>query len=313
MALRLGRAFRTSVAPMIDVTDPYFVRLLRLISPFGNHRLWTEMVHANAFSRGRIHLDSKKLSQHLPLHELCGDFASGIVVQIGASHPDDAFAAVSELANLGVRHVNLNCGCPSRNVQMGSFGAVLMKSPEHTADIVRAMSEASSQEGREPMTVSVKCRIGIDEDESPEFLRRFLTTVISRGRASQGGDIEFILHARRAWLSGLSPEQNRIIPQLNHARAYEMIKEFPLTSFVVNGGIDTVEAVEEHLRVADEVMLGRKIKEDPWFLSQLDHRIYGVAADQLPDPISVLSEYADFVDQLAKDTTSRSASFFKML
>ncbi|KAJ1671673.1 hypothetical protein GGF38_000625 [Coemansia sp. RSA 25] len=298
MALRLGRAFRTSVAPMIDVTDPYFLRLLRLISPFGNHRLWTEMVHANAFSRGRIHLDPKKLSQHIPLHELRSDFASGIVVQIGASHPDDAFAAVSELASLGVRHVNLNCGCPSRNVQMGSFGAVLMKSPEHTADIVRAMSEAASQDGCERLTVSVKCRIGIDEDESPEFLRRFLATVISRGRASRGGDIEFILHTRRAWLNGLSPEQNRTIPQLNYARAYEMIKEFPLTAFVVNGGIDTVEAVEEHLSVADEVMIGRKVREDPWFLSQLDQRVYGVAADQLPDPMDVLSEYASFVDQI---------------
>ncbi|KAJ2884419.1 hypothetical protein IWW38_005430, partial [Coemansia aciculifera] len=289
MALRLGHAIRTSVAPMIDVTDPCFLRLLRLISPFGNHRLWTEMVHANAFSRGRIHMDASKLSQHLPLHELSSDFASGIVVQIGACHPDDAFTAVSELAKLGVRHVNLNCGCPSRNVQMGSFGAVLMKSPEHTADIVRAMSEAASENGRQSLTVSVKCRIGIDEDESPEFLRRFLTAVISRGRASQGSDIEFILHTRRAWLNGLSPEQNRIIPQLNYARAYEMIKEFPMTSFVVNGGLDTVEAVRDHLRMADEVMIGRKVREDPWFLSQLDHHIYAVSEDQLPDPIAVLS------------------------
>ncbi|KAJ2456961.1 hypothetical protein GGI03_006239 [Coemansia sp. RSA 2337] len=305
MALRLGRAFRTSVAPMIDVTDPYFLRLLRLISPFGNHRLWTEMVHANAFSRGRIHLDPKKLSQHIPLHELQSDFASGIVVQIGASHPEDAYAAVSELASLGVRHVNLNCGCPSRNVQMGSFGAVLMKSPEYTADIVRAMSEAASQDGRESLTVSVKCRIGIDEDESPEFLRRFLTTVSSRGRATRGSDIEFILHTRRAWLNGLSPEQNRTIPQLNYVRAYEMIKEYPQTSFIVNGGLDTVEAVKEHLSAADGVMIGRKIRENPWFLSQLDQHIYGIPAEQLPDPIGVLSEYANFVDQVHESHGTR--------
>ncbi|KAJ2007692.1 hypothetical protein GGI04_001424 [Coemansia thaxteri] len=297
--VRVGRAFRTSVAPMVDVTDPYFLRLLGLISPFGNHQLWTEMIHANAFSRGHIHLDPKKLSQHLPLHELQNGSAPGVVVQIGASNPDDAYAAVNELAKLGVRHVNLNCGCPSRNVQAGSFGAVLMKTPELAADIVRAMSEAAShQDVDQRLAVSVKCRIGIDEDESPEFLRRFLGAILSRGQAPQGNAIGIILHARRAWLSGLSPEQNRTVPQLNPARVYEMIRDFPQSSFVFNGGVDTVEAVKEHLAVADGVMIGRKIREDPWFLSLLDHHIYGITEESLPDPNNVLLEYARFVDQV---------------
>ncbi|KAJ2266598.1 hypothetical protein IWW41_004424, partial [Coemansia sp. RSA 2522] len=136
----LVRRLRTSVAPMIDVTDPYFLRLTRLISPFGNHQLWTEMIHANAFSRGRIHLDPVKLAQNLPLREL-EDFADNVVVQIGSSSPQDAHEAVDTLVKLGVRNINLNCGCPSRNVQMGAFGAVLMKTPTVVADIVSAMSE----------------------------------------------------------------------------------------------------------------------------------------------------------------------------
>ncbi|KAI8326018.1 FMN-linked oxidoreductase, partial [Martensiomyces pterosporus] len=258
---------------MIDVTDPCFLRLLRLISPFGHHQLWTEMIHANAFSRGQIHLDRPKLAQNVPLREL-QDFSQGIVVQIGASSPSDAHMAVNELGRLGVRHVNLNCGCPSRNVQMGSFGAVLMKTPEAVRDIVAAMVDAAAD--RDAMQISVKCRIGIDEDESPEFLRRFIDTVIAGGQrpSSLESRVSFVLHTRRAWLSGLSPEQNRTVPKLNYGRAYEMVKEFPRTSFVVNGGISTVEAVSRHLAEADGVMVGRKIREDPWFLAELDRHIY---------------------------------------
>ncbi|ORX72108.1 FMN-linked oxidoreductase [Linderina pennispora] len=258
---------------MIDVTDPCFLRLLRLISPTHNHQLWTEMIHANAFSRGRIHTDSAKLAQSIPLHEL-PDYSHGVVVQIGSSTPGDAAVAVQELGRLGVRHVNLNCGCPSRNVQMGAFGAVLMQSPELVGQIVSAMAEAAT----DGMQVSVKCRIGIDHDESFGFLQRFIETV-SR---STTHPVSFVLHARRAWLDGLSPEQNRKVPVLNYERAYEMIKEFPHTSFVVNGGIDSVDSVQQQLDKADGVMLGRKIREDPWFLASLDQHIYGVSESQIP-------------------------------
>ncbi|KAJ2806062.1 hypothetical protein H4R20_001833 [Coemansia guatemalensis] len=294
MASAAMRRFRTSVAPMVDVTDPCFLRLLRLISPFGNHQLWTEMMHANAFSRGRIHMDPPKLAMHLPLREL-QDFAPGIVAQIGAADPDDAHAAVRVLTNLGVRHVNLNCGCPSRNVQMGSFGAILMKSPELASDIVNAMQDAARDTN---CHISVKCRIGVDEDESSEFLRRFVSAVTSRHTQGSGNPVSLVLHSRRAWLKGLSPKQNRNIPVLNHARVYEMVREFPNTEFLINGGIDTTDAVLGHLARVDGVMIGRKVREDPWFLSQLDQRVYGVSTNNIPSATDVLTEYVKFADYM---------------
>ncbi|KAJ2840237.1 hypothetical protein J3B01_000064 [Coemansia erecta] len=288
----LVRRLRTSVAPMIDVTDPYFLRLTRLISPFGNHQLWTEMIHANAFSRGRIHLDPVKLAQNLPLREL-EDFADNVVVQIGSSSPQDAHEAVDTLVKLGVRNINLNCGCPSRNVQMGAFGAVLMKTPNVVADIVSAMSEAARGSG---CRISVKCRIGIDEDESPEFLHGFLSTVTGQTRHKDELPIDIVLHARRAWLNGLSPKQNRLVPVLNYERAYEMVRSFTNTSFIVNGGIDSVDSVVEHLKLADSVMIGRKVREDPWFLSHLDQHVYNVPEHMVPTPESVLAQYTQFAD-----------------
>ncbi|KAJ1964894.1 hypothetical protein GGI12_001125 [Dipsacomyces acuminosporus] len=306
MATRLrsgSNRFRTSVAPMIDVTDPMFLRMLRLVSPFGSHQLWTEMVHANAFSRGKIHQDRVRLARHIPLHEL-RDFSEGVVVQIGASDPSDARVAVHELGKLGVKHINLNCGCPSRNVQMGSFGAVLMKTPDVVGDIVSAMVDAadSPDAGRSPIQISVKCRIGIDHDESPEFLREFIRVVASRARyRSSDSQVSFVLHTRRAWLDGLSPEQNRTVPKLNYERAYEMTKEFPDTSFVINGGIDSIEAVTKHLQVADGVMMGRKIREDPWFLSALDKHVYNIPEHELPDADAVMEQYVTFADQMHRE------------
>ncbi|KAJ2857369.1 hypothetical protein J3B02_001050 [Coemansia erecta] len=305
----LAGAMRTSVAPMIDVTDPCFLRLLRLISPFGNHQLWTEMVHANTFSRGQMHKDPIKLANHIPVYEL-RDFSYGTVVQIGASDPHDAYVAVTELRRLGVRHINLNCGCPSHNVQMGSFGAVLMTKPELAAQIVKAMLNAANEsatESRPPANISVKCRIGIDENESPEFLRSFIDSVIgaTSSAVSSPEPVSFVLHARRAWLNGLSPEQNRKIPLLNHARVYEMAREYPHIQVVVNGGVDTAQAVHEHLKSVDGVMIGRKIREDPWFLSELDQHIYGESSHQIPKVIDVLDQYLGFADHMHSEYAMR--------
>ncbi|KAJ2338571.1 hypothetical protein IWW50_007030, partial [Coemansia erecta] len=221
---------------------------------------------------------------------------------IGASSPADAREAVRQLVGLGVRSINLNCGCPSRNVQMGSFGAVLMKTPELVADIVGEMSGAARATG---CRISVKCRIGIDEDESPEFLRRFLSAVVGQKRHEGELPVDVVLHARRAWLNGLSPKQNRTVPALNHERAYEMVRAYANTSFVVNGGIDSVGAVAEHLVHAGGVMIGRKVREDPWFLSELDQHIYNVPAAELPEPTHVLSQYTQFADAMHQRHGSR--------
>ncbi|KAJ2847537.1 hypothetical protein IWW36_003807 [Coemansia brasiliensis] len=299
--MNIIRQLRTSVAPMVDVTDPCFLRLARLISPFGNHQLWTEMIHANAFARGHIHKDPWKLAQHMPLREL-KDFASGVVVQIGSSSPDDAHEAVRQLVKLGVRNINLNCGCPSRNVQMGSFGAVLMKTPQLAADIVDAMSLAARGSN---CRISVKCRVGVDQHDSAVFLQQFISEIVERTRHVDESSIGVILHARKAWLQGLSPKENRTIPLLNYDRVYEMLRMFTNTSFIVNGGIDSVKSVAEHLATADGVMMGRKIQEDPWFLSELDHHIYGIPLEKLPLQSDVLSQYVQFADQMHENYCSR--------
>ncbi|KAJ1839860.1 hypothetical protein LPJ70_004898 [Coemansia sp. RSA 2708] len=285
---------RTSVAPMVRVTHPYFLRLTRLISPFGNHQLWTEMIHANAFSRAQMHLDPAKLSSKLPLHEI-GEFSAGVVVQIASASPPDAHEAVRQLINLGVRNINLNCGCPSRNVQMGSFGAIMMKTPQLVADVVDQMCTAARGTGCQ---ISVKCRIGVDEDESPEFLQRFLSAVVGQRRHADELPVSIVLHARRAWLQGLSPKQNRKIPELNYERVHEMARRFTNTSFVINGGIDTVDSVVEHLAKVDGVMIGRKIGDDPWFLSQLDQHVYGIPAHAVPSPSDVLARYVRYGDEM---------------
>ncbi|KAJ2389110.1 hypothetical protein GGI23_005905 [Coemansia sp. RSA 2559] len=296
----IQQRFRTSVAPMLDVTDPCFLRLLRLISPFGKHQLWTEMMHANMFSRGQQHHDRIKVAHHVPVREL-RDFADGIVVQLGASQADDAYAAVHALASLGVQHVNLNCGCPSRSVQMGAFGATLMKTPDKTAQIVQAMARAAKEAGG-GMAVSVKCRIGIDEDESLGFLERFVSAVTDGGAA-----VDVVLHARRAWLSGLSPKENRTAPPLNHARVHEVAAKFPHVRVALNGGIDSIEAVARHLETPaiSSVMMGRKIREDPWFLAQLDRHIYGIPECEIPERAHVLGQYLAFADDMRRDVGVR--------
>ncbi|KAJ1668299.1 hypothetical protein IW140_000396 [Coemansia sp. RSA 1813] len=319
MVLRAMQRFRTSVAPMVDVTDPCFLRLLRLISPFGNHQLWTEMIHANTFSRGKMHHDRTKLAYHVPVTEL-HDFADGIVVQLGASQPSDAYEAVHALASLGVRHVNLNCGCPSRNVQMGAFGAVLMKTPEETAQIVRAMVQAACEAevaaaatttGSHGMAISVKCRIGIDDNESLGFLENFVSSVTEAG----GSSVDLVVHARRAWLAGLSPKENRTVPQLNHTRVYEVAAKFPHVRISLNGGIDTVDAVAQHLQspLIASVMIGRKIREDPWFLALLDQNIYGVPEAQIPKRARVLDQYLGFADAMHEDIGVRYSVFGRPL
>ncbi|KAJ2515948.1 hypothetical protein H4217_004884 [Coemansia sp. RSA 1939] len=310
MASQAMRRFRTSVAPMVDVTDPSFLRLLRLMSPFGNHQLWTEMLHANLFSRGQLHRDRIKLAYRVPVNEL-RDFADGIVVQLGASQPADAYEAVHRLIELGVRHVNLNCGCPSRKVKMGAFGAVLMTTPETTAQIVRAMEKAadeasSASNGSSRIAISVKCRVGIDNDETPEFLDRFVETVTG-GEGKAPTNIDVVVHARRAWLDGLSPKENRTAPELNHARVHELARRFPQIRIALNGGIDTAEAVAAHLETSGiaSVMIGRKIREDPWFLARLDQHIYGASESLIPTHSHVLQQYLDYADATHADTGSR--------
>ncbi len=246
------KARRLSVAPMMDWTDRHCRYLHRQISR--RALLYTEMVTAPALVRGGArHL----LAHHPDEHP--------VAVQLGGSDPAELAEAAHIAAEEGFSEVNLNVGCPSDRVQSGCFGAVLMKRPELVAECVAAMAARSGAE------ITVKCRIGVDEDNPREVLPRFLETVAAAGVR------HVIVHARKAWLAGLSPRQNREIPPLEHALVLEMVAAFPELSLSLNGGIGSLQAAQEWLeRGMDGVMVGRAAYHTPYdLLAQADARIWG--------------------------------------
>jgi tRNA-dihydrouridine synthase A len=193
-----------------------------------------------------------------------------LALQLGGSEPDDLARCVRLAERWGYDEVNLNCGCPSERVQRGSFGACLMAEPELVRDCVRAMCDASA------LPVTVKHRIGIDRNDSYAFVRDFVGTV------AEGGCGVFIVHARNAWLRGLSPKQNREIPPLRHEQVAHLRRDFPALTFVANGGIDSLQAIADHLGQVDGVMVGRAAYHDPWLMSSWDTRFLGDGRGNLP-------------------------------
>jgi tRNA-dihydrouridine synthase A len=209
-----------------------------------------------------------------------------VALQLGGHEPADLAACARIAADLGYDEVNLNVGCPSDRVQSGRFGACLMREPALVADGVAAMRAAVT------IPVTVKCRIGVDDQDEIEDLSRFVATVL--GAAPQ----TLIVHARKAWLSGLSPKENREIPPLNYARVYALKREFPQLRIVVNGGITQVEAVHEHLRQVDGVMLGRAAYHDPFVLARLELALFGTP---LPERATVLARLQPYVERHLRD------------
>jgi tRNA-dihydrouridine synthase A len=241
---------RLSVAPMMDWTDRHCRYFLRLITR--HTLLYTEMVTTGALLRG----DAER---HLRFHP----DEHPVALQLGGSSPADLARAARLGAEAGYDEVNLNCGCPSDRVQEGRFGACLMGEPALVADCVSAMRAAVS------VPVTVKTRIGIDEQDSYEFLHGFITTV-----AAAGCDT-FIIHARKAWLSGLSPKENREIPPLRYEVVTRLKQDFPQLGIVLNGGVKTLAEAREHLTTLDGVMIGREAYHNPWLLAAADREIYG--------------------------------------
>ena len=246
--------WRACVAPMMDWTDRhcrYFHRLLTRRT-----RLYSEMVTTGALLHGNVprHLDFSPEEHPVSL-------------QLGGSEP----AALAECAKLGERwgydEINLNCGCPSERVQRGAFGACLMAEPELVADGVKAMRDAVS------IPVTVKHRIGIDRIEHYDFVRDFVGVVSERG-----GCEVFIVHARNAWLNGLSPKENRELPPLRHETVHRLVRDFPRLRFVINGGIANDDAMDEQLGHVDGVMVGRHAYHDPFALTAWDARFFGEAS-----------------------------------
>jgi tRNA-dihydrouridine synthase A len=262
---------KLSVAPMMDWTDPACRYLLRLITR--HTLLYTEMVPAQALWHGRAE------------RFLAGDASEHpVAVQLGGSDPQQ-LAHGAHLAQVwGYDEVNLNVGCPSDRVQSGRFGACLMREPDLVAELVRAMREASD------LPVTVKSRIGVDHDDHYDQLCAFVDTV-----ASAGAD-GLIVHARKAWLSGLSPKQNREIPALRHDMVAQLKADFPQLTIVLNGGIKDLAAAEHWGEAVDGVMIGREAYHNPWLLAEADQRIFAApGAPKAPDRASVARQYRDYV------------------
>jgi tRNA-dihydrouridine synthase A len=240
-----------SVAPMMDWTDRrcrFFHRLLTR-----HALLYTEMITAEAV----IHGDQQKLLGFSPEER-------PLALQLGGSDPQRLAMAAKIATRFGYDEINLNVGCPSDRVQEGRFGACLMAEPDLVAAAVAAMQNAAGD-----IPVTVKCRIGIDDQDSEADLDRFIRTVASAGCST------FIVHARKAWLQGLSPKENRDVPPLDYGRVVRLKKAYPHLTISMNGGIGSLDEAVAHLEHVDGVMLGRAAYHTPYLLAQVDQRIFG--------------------------------------
>ena len=260
-----------SVAPMMDWTDRHCRYLLRLISK--RSLLYTEMVTTAAI----LHSDRDRLLR----------YDSGehpLALQLGGSDPQQ-LAECSRIGEAaGYDEINLNVGCPSDRVQSGRFGACLMAEPALVANCVAAMSKAVS------IPVTVKTRIGIDDRDSYEELAHFIDCV------QQGGCKIFIIHARKAFLQGLSPKENRTVPPLNYEFAYRIKQQYPELRIIINGGISNLDAAERHLMAVDGVMLGRSAYHNPYILAEVDKRLFQ-AQDPAPTREEIVQRMLPYIER----------------
>ena len=238
-----------SVAPMMDCTDRHDRYFLRLISK--NVKLYTEMIVANAIIKGDrdFHLKFNLLEKPLAL-------------QIGGSNPKELARATKIAENYGYDEINLNLGCPSKKVQKNKFGACLMKEPNLVGECINEMKNACN------LPISVKTRIGFDDYENYEYLKKFISII------KKAGSKTFIIHARRAILDKLTPKQNLSIPPLNYNFVYNIKKDFDDNRIILNGGIDSLDKIKIHLKKVDGVMIGRAAYHSPYFLAEVEKEIF---------------------------------------
>ncbi len=264
---------RLSVAPMMEWTDSHCRAFHRLLAPHA--RLYTEMVHANAV----IHGDRRRL---LAMDSI----EHPVALQLGGSDPVLLAQAARISAEAGFDEINLNCGCPSDRVQAGRFGACLMREPALVAEGVAAMIEACASLDRH-VPVTVKCRLGVDDDHEWKHFLAFIDTI------AEAGCRMFVVHARNAWLKGLSPKENREVPPLRYDWAYQLKRERPQLQVIVNGGIaDAVEA-RAHLAHVDGAMLGRAAYHDPYLLHRLDVEWFGGALRSRGELLRAMRPYVE--------------------
>ncbi|WP_299428422.1 tRNA dihydrouridine(20/20a) synthase DusA [uncultured Shimia sp.] len=265
------KAARLSVAPMMDWTDRHCRYLHRLLSR--DTLLYTEMVTAPALVRGgAVHLLEHNVAEH------------PVALQLGGSDPVELAAATKLGADAGYDEINLNVGCPSDRVQSGTFGAVLMKSPTLVSECVKAMQEVTD------VDVTVKCRIGVDDQEPKDVLPNFINEL------QDVGIKRISIHARKAWLKGLSPKENRDIPPLDYPLVYQMKRDFPALHLSINGGVASLAEAHNHLAEGmDGVMIGRAAYHNPTdILSTADREIFG--ADTDADPVQVVQQMLPYIE-----------------
>ena len=243
----------------MDCTDRHYRFFARLLTK--HTLLYSEMVTANAV----IHGDRDYLLSF-------DEAEQPVALQLGGSDPRALVESAKIGEQYGYREINLNAGCPSDRVQAGRFGACLMKEPDLVADCIDAMQRAVQ------IPVTLKTRLGVDEHDSDEFLYRLIETV------AQTGCSTFIMHARKAWLKGLSPRENRDVPPLEYERVYQLKRAFPKLENIINGGITQHQHITEHLQHVDGVMIGREVYSNPYFLATIDQQVFG-------DDHQVLTEY----------------------
>ncbi len=260
---------RFSVAPMMDWTDRHCRFFHRLLSR--RTRLYTEMVTTGAV----IHGPRERLLGFSPEEH-------PVAVQLGGSDPGDLAAAARISADLGYDEINLNVGCPSDRVQEGRFGACLMREPALVGECVAAMKAAV------PIPVTVKCRIGVDEQDPEEALDRVADAVVNAGADA------LIVHARKAWLQGLSPKENRDVPPLDYGRVYRLKAAQPALPIAINGGISTLDEADGHLAHVDGVMLGRAAYQNPGLLLDVDRRLFG-EEPRVADPFQALDAFEPYI------------------
>lgn len=256
---------------MLDWTDRHYRYYMRLFSK--NCMLYTEMINAKAI----LHSDPHRFLDHHASE-------NPLTLQLGGNDPVELASCAKIAQDFGYDEVNLNVGCPSDRVQSGAFGLCLMKTPDIVADCVIAMKEAVN------IPISIKCRIGYDNHDSYEALHHFIDTTAK-------AHVDFIcVHARKGWLKGLSPKENRTIPELNYQTVYEIKKDFPNTSIGINGGIETLEQAQEHLKHVDSVMMGRVAYHNPYSLIQADRLLYDDTSSQIPSPFEVIEKMYPYIE-----------------
>jgi tRNA-dihydrouridine synthase A len=272
---------RVSVAPMMDWTDRHDRFFLRLIAKHA--LLYTEMVTTRAI----IHGDQQKLLRFHPAEH-------PLALQLGGNNPKEFAECAIIAADRGFDEINMNVGCPSDRVQNGEFGACLMAKPTLVAECVAAMKKAVT------LPITVKTRIGIDHQDSYEELHYFIKTV------SNAGCQTFIIHARKAWLQGLSPRQNREVPPLRYDVVRQVKTDFPECEIIINGGITTLENVIEHLRIFDGVMLGRAAYQNPYLLADIESAIF--SANEVPlSRSNVIQQLIPYVEEQMQEDVYPSA------